>query len=125
MNIEEFYAVDPRRRSSGESDYGVWWTERNTRWPRYRVSYIQATGEVYAVALDAKMSKVEVLARVAPDSIKPGDVYTRTLNSILNGWAEECGLPDSLAWIRRRLQPYDDNGLECDCEADDAAVFEA
>lgn len=109
MNLAEFYAADPRRRGSGEADYGVWWTERGKPRPRYRVSYIQATGEVYAVALDAQMSKVEVLARVQPDSMKPGDVYYSTLDRILDGWAEECYLPDSLAWIRGRLHRETDS----------------
>ena len=95
-NIEAFYNDDPRRRLSGESDYGVWWTN-GPRWPTWRVSYIQATGEVYAVE-GIQGGRVEVLGVVPPDE---GRYYYHTLDKLLDGWAEEAGRP--LSWVRERL----------------------
>jgi len=98
VNIEEFYKEDPRRRASGEADYGVWW--RNERpFPRHRVSYIQATGEVYSVEL-MPGGAVDVLGQVEPDE---SDIYYRTLDGILDGWPEMCGTPNGLSWLRERL----------------------
>jgi len=92
-NIETFYDEDPQRRRSGESDYGVWWTNGG-RWPNWRVSYIQATGEVYAKSVEGP---VEILGIVPPD---PGPHYYRTLDKLLEGWSE-AGL--DLSWVRKRL----------------------
>jgi hypothetical protein len=97
-NIEVFYDDDPRRRRSGESDYGVWWTDGARRWPNWRVSYIQATGEVYAKSVNGP---VEILGVVPPD---PGQHYYRTLDKLLEGWSEG-GL--DLSWVRERLTAPD------------------
>ena len=49
-NIEDFYNDDPSRRTSPEADYGVHW--KLDGWEgSFRVSYVQNTGEVYAVHL--------------------------------------------------------------------------
>ena len=93
-NIEAFYDADPRRRHSGEADFGIWWTN-GPRWPNWRVSYIQATGEVYAVSAQGP---VEVLGTVPPDE---GPSYYRTLDNLLDGWSDEFGRP--LSWVRERL----------------------
>ena len=101
-NIEEFYAENEERRRSGEADYGVWWTEPGHSWPHWRVSYIQKTGEVYAVQLDGVGSsgKVELLGIVQADE---NSIYYQTLDRILAGWADICGGPGSLDWIRAKL----------------------
>lgn len=95
-NIEAFYSEDEARRRSGESDYGVWWTNEQ-RWPTWRVSYVQATGEVYAVQLQG-MGRVEVLGVVPPDQ---EEIYYRTLDKLLAGWSEEGAR--SISWVRERL----------------------
>lgn len=102
LRLDDFYHDDPRRCSSPEADYGVWWTEAPTAWPRWRVSYVKQTGEVYAVQME-EGGRVEVLAVVPPD---PDKIYYRTLDHILEGWAEHCGELGSLAWVRERLAPY-------------------
>jgi len=99
-SIEAFYDDDPRRRHSGECDYGVWWSEPEPDFPRYRVSYIEVTGEVYSVALRPGVDgPVFLLAVVPPDT---GRCYYETLDALLDGWAEHCG-PGGLSWVRERL----------------------
>ena len=98
--IEAFYEDNPARRSSGEADYGSWWTEAGKAYPKWRVSYIKATGEVYAVQL-FNPEKVELLGIIPPDD---GDIYYKTLDGVLAGWADVCGQPGSLDWIRQRVQ---------------------
>jgi len=100
-SIEEFYADNEVRRNSPEADYGVWWT--SPRDPGYwRVSYIQATGEVYAVLV--RGGTVEILGTVSPDTDAVGEVYYRYLNRILKGWADVCGTATSLEWVRRKIE---------------------
>lgn len=94
-NINAFYDDNPLRRRSGESDYGVWWR----KWGdlgHWRVSYIRATGEVYAV--ERPEGPVEILGTVPPDE---EGLYYRTLNKVLDGWA----LSENwyLSWVRDRL----------------------
>lgn len=98
LNIEAFYAQNEERRRSGEADYGVWWTEPGRDWPRWRVSYIQKTGEVYAVQLTG--GRVELLGVVSPDD---DHIYYHTLDHILEGWADVIHAPGSLDWVRARL----------------------
>ena len=104
-SIDAFYAADPRRRWSGEADYGVHW--RLAGWEyRWRVSYVQATGEIYAVHQGATIGPVFVLGTVEPDPVDERDrrsVYYATLDDMLSGWAEQCGGPDSLRWVKDRL----------------------
>lgn len=106
-SLEAFYDADPARRHSGEADYGVNWTN-GPRWPTWRVSYVQATGEVYATQLGqiGGQGRVEVLGIVPPD--QGGGLYYRTLDVILRGWADEPGLP--ISWVRERLEAYQEIG---------------
>ena len=107
-NIEAFYSENEARRRSPEADYGVWWHD-GVGTEFWRVSYVQATGEVYAV--NPWNGQVEVLGVVPPDleEFTPGGnrtsrlTYYRTLDRILDGWAEHCGKRNSLAWVREKL----------------------
>ena len=48
-SVDVFYAAGGERRTlSIEHDFGVMWREGTRRRPRYRVSWIEATGELYA-----------------------------------------------------------------------------
>lgn len=63
--LEDFYSANEARRRSREVAYGVWWV--NDRGAGHcRVSYVQATGEVYAVDLPGE-EFAEVLGVVPPD----------------------------------------------------------
>lgn len=99
--LTEFYMSEPARWGSGEADFGVFW--RDEYGQNYRVSYVQATGEVYALRLGYADTSVEVLAVVPPDSTEPGEVYYQTLEQVLAGWVNWIHKPNSLQWVRDRL----------------------
>lgn len=113
MTLEEFYSNNEARRRSPEADFGVWWRNGSSLEP-WRVSYIQATGEVYAVKQRGN-DEVQVLGVVPPDPDErrpqPGETrwnlrkgtYYRTLDRILEGWVEHCGQPRGLEWVREKL----------------------
>ena len=108
-SLENFYHSDPnpavvnRRFLSGEADYGVGWKLRG--WPgSWRVSYVQSTGEVYAVNND--VGRVMVLGIVPADTRAKGEIYYHTLDRILDGWPERCGTPSGLSWVIARLREW-------------------
>jgi len=98
-SIEAFYADKPERAQSGEADYGVWWTAPGLSWPKWRVSYVHKTGEVYAVQL-AGPGLLKILGIVPPDT--EGSYY-QTLDRILEGWADAIHKPGSLIWIEGKF----------------------
>jgi hypothetical protein len=97
-SIKAFYADRPERESSMECDYGVHWHDGRIRWPMWRVSYVQATGEIYAVRTGGRPELVKVLGVVAPDE---GRYYYRTLDRIFDGWADQAVC--RLSWAKARL----------------------
>ena len=108
QSLEAFYGEDETRRRSPEADYGCWWLNGANHFERWSVSYIQMTGEVYAKSNQRGI--VEVLGIVPPDpdvrhsnGLPYGKTYYRTLDKLLEGWAEHCGRPGGLEWIRERL----------------------
>ena len=106
QSLDEFYNADPRRLRSGEADYGVHWKMRD--WPgAWRVSYVQLTGEVYAVHGDGGNRPLFLLGTVKPDQpSSPQNTYYETLDRILEGWADQCASPGGLEWLRDRLKKY-------------------
>lgn len=102
-NLEAFYAQNEARRRSGEADYGVWWMEPERPRMYWRVSYVAATGEVYALQFAGAGGQVEVLGVFPPDE---GPNYYKGLDALLEGWADRCGQPGSLAWVKEKLAPY-------------------
>ena len=99
-SLQAYYDADPVRRHSGEADYGVHW--RLTGWPAFfRVSYVQATGEVYGVH---DRGEVLLLGVVPPDTLETGQIYYRTLDQLLEGWPVRCGRADGLSWVISRLR---------------------
>lgn len=108
-SLKDFYHLGPdrsacdRRFLSGEADYGVGW--RLKGWPgNWRVSYVQSTGEVYAVQNGD--GRVMVLGMVPADTLERGEIYHHTLDRILDGWAERCGQPNGLSWVIARLREW-------------------
>lgn len=100
-DLEAYYADDERRRLSPEANYGVWWQNfPGFREPSWRVSYVQATGEVYAV--ETRAGRVKILGTFPADDVAQGDVYYRGLDALLKGWEE---IPfKSLSWIVEKLE---------------------
>jgi hypothetical protein len=113
-DVEEFYSDDERRRRSPELDYGVWWRHRGIL---YRLTWVDATGELIAVQLSAP--RVHALTEPIGFAVIGGDagsVYVLgtiasrdAVEQLLDGWADICGHDDSLVWVRRQLA---DAGLE-------------
>jgi hypothetical protein len=101
--LEAFYNSAPpaQRRYSPELDFGVHWTdlplpgEIPAALPRWRVSWIEHTGEVYA----------------ARDAGGPVRVYGRIhgrnqIEVALDGWARHCGGRGSLWWLEQRMDAF-------------------
>ena len=106
-SLEAFYADDEARRRSGEADYGVWWSEPGVV-GNWRVSYVRDTGEIYATLLRGRgqHGRVDILAVVPPDEGRRYYESPEALNELLSGWADRCGRPDSLSWVRAQLKQY-------------------
>jgi len=109
MDIEEFYAADPRRRASAEVELGQDWLDESGR--RFELSWVEATGELYLMSepvepavedplgdvfvhLPTREVRVKVLARV-PDRLE--------LERLLAGWQDQMGRPGGLGWLSGRL----------------------
>lgn len=90
MKLNDFYKVDERKRSP-ELDFGVWW-RKGTNYPTYRVSWVENTGEVYAVNL--QNDDVDILGKVeGRDQVE----------AALEGWPEYCGPLFGFDWLKGRL----------------------
>lgn len=112
----DFEALEARHRSP-EWDYGVHWrlTDSGPDFPRYRLSWIVETGELYAVAQAGPDSKlVHVLGKIEKVGDYPypgtrdlrGDSWTRfsvnqDVERVLEGWADDP--QPSLDWVRIRV----------------------
>jgi hypothetical protein len=92
-SLSNFYTADSRRIDSRELDVGLWWRE-GLGDPLHRAAWVSDTGEFYLVRLappEQGGGEVEVLAVVEDHE---------RLESVLEGWREECGAPNSLTWLR-------------------------
>jgi hypothetical protein len=96
-SLDAFYEAGGERRTlSLEHDFGVMWLAGTRRRPRYRVSWIEATGELYALALSEfeHLQKVELL----------GIVDTQEhVEQLLSGWEALPFGESTLDWVRARL----------------------
>jgi hypothetical protein len=94
-SLSDFYGADLRRVDSRELDVGLWWRE-DADGPLHRAAWVNETGELYLVRLGPLQEgggEVEVLATVAERD---------RLESVLEGWREQCGGARSLTWLRGR-----------------------
>ena len=94
-SLRQFYAGRPDRAGSLESDYGVMWQWGVAQWPRWSVSYIRDTGELYAIR-QTPPQPVDVLAVIPPD---PGEVYYRTVEAVLDGYADPDRSGHQIGWL--------------------------
>jgi hypothetical protein len=95
-SVAEFHAAHPARGRSPELPYGRPWRTGGFG-PAYRVAWLRATGELFAVRLGPRGTgggRVEILAHV-PD----GGVLT----AMLAGWRDAVGTFDSMRWLRSRV----------------------
>ena len=110
--MESFY-VDRGGKSSPESDYGCHNVDDlgvnptdprpHRSWLRYRVSYVEKTGDFYAVALVggfAAGGHVILLGSVGPGHVEK-DVYAH-----FEDWAEGKGSGRPLSWFVERIRTF-------------------
>lgn len=76
-SIDEMYNEDPRRKSSGEVDFGVWWGSLFSE-ARYRVTWIEKTGEFYVINLWT--GEVQIADKKAPTR--------ESAELVMKGWEE-------------------------------------
>jgi hypothetical protein len=108
-SIEAFYAERGGERS-GESDFGVMWTEERKRFPAFRVSVVHDTGDVYAINMS--VGEVELLATLEHTKLCANlrnfahdaelCAYAHAERA-LDGWAETIHREGSIEWVRERL----------------------
>lgn len=96
---------EKKRARSGEVDYGVWWTLSGSEreFPRWRLSWIKDTGELYAC--QPAKDKLIVLG-VIPER--------QEVEQVLVGWSDsESEIYHNLKALARRieaLEPVQTNG---------------
>lgn len=96
------------RKTSPEADYGVHWHTRRRlgrAWSvPWRVSYVQATGEIYATPADGN-GPVRVLGVLQADhEFRPGQgVWYAQLDRVLEGWADPEVTGGWIGWVRGQL----------------------
>lgn len=91
-----------RRKLSPELDFGVNWYHASPReWPKWRISWIEKTGELYAT----NEREVEVLG-IVKDHMTLNQLHKKNLpyselkiEKVLKGWAEH----HELDWIRNKF----------------------
>lgn len=93
VTVEDFYKEDPRRKLSDELDYGGWWRDRGSD-RVHRVTLIEATGELIAVARGQTGDGAVELLGVIPSEDE--------VNRRLADWAYVGETVASLSWVRQR-----------------------
>ena len=111
MDIEEFYDADPRRRESEEIEFGREWSDASGM--RTELSWVAATGELYAMAEPAGSVEMDPVGDTRVDDL-PTEALTveilatvasrAEIDALLSGWegAMEQG-PNSIQWVRERI----------------------
>jgi hypothetical protein len=108
MRLAQFYAEKPIRERSPEWDFGVHWRNGARDWPRYRVSWIVRTGEVYAFAPQDDVILLGVVPSVGEypyaGTMENWAAFKneQPIERLMKGWAEESN--PQLDWVRRRLE---------------------
>jgi hypothetical protein len=95
-SLEEFFAQRPERRDSPQVEFGIMWREGTRKQPRYRVAWLEATGELYSLGLSEHepLCKVELLGQVR---------NRETLEMALSGWEALPYAETTLEWVRTQI----------------------
>lgn len=79
------WIAEPARTRSPEIDYGCWWVLKDPRdFPRWRVSLIVNTGEVYAVQLEVHRPDKFILL----GCLTPSEESRAEMEHVMEGWAD-------------------------------------
>ena len=114
MNIENFYNADPRRRHSEELEFGTDWLEGGAR---TQVSWVEATGELYAMRDPLGGLQTDVIGDMRVTPVAGEELTVEVLGvvsgrdgiaAVMSGW--EAAMPagdNSLSWVRDRIANAD------------------
>jgi hypothetical protein len=109
VDLEQFYNEDPRRRHSEELEFGREWT---THGGRCEVSWIEATGEVYAMVEPTAQYWADGLGGTHKGAMETSDLVVEligvvpgrpAIESVMSGWEQAMPGEDSLNWVRQRV----------------------
>ena len=114
MDLEQFYDADPRRRHSEELEFGTDWHEGRAR---TQVSWVEATGELYAMRDPLGGLATDVIGDMRATPVSDEQLTIEVLGTVpgreavvavMSGWehAMPAG-PDSLSWVRDRVAHTD------------------
>ncbi len=111
MDIEEFYSADERRRQSAEFEFGNNWFDN--RGNRYELSWVEATGELYAMLERAPEADTWTpFGDIEVEDVKVDSLVVTVLavipsrdavEQLLDGWAAHMEEPDGVHWVAERL----------------------
>ena len=93
-SVIDFAGADARRLTSRERDLGLVWRDGERL---FRAALVEDTRELYVVQLGLPADgggHVQVLGTVAEEA---------DVDEMLDGWREAARRPDSLRWLRARL----------------------
>lgn len=81
----QVWMAEPGRARSLEVDYGCWWTLKSPNdFPRWRVSLLIGTGEVYAVQLEGHRPDTFIIL----GHLTPGEESRAEMERAMEGWAD-------------------------------------
>ena len=110
MDLKDFYDADPRRRASEELEFGSDWSDGGAR---TQVSWIEATGELYAMRDPLGSLVTDVIGDTRASPVADKDLTVEPLGTVpgraaveavMSGWETAMASgPDSLAWVRERI----------------------
>jgi hypothetical protein len=110
MDIEEFYDADPRRRQSGEIEFGRDWSD--DAGGRAEVSWVADTGELYLMQEPIEPLYSDGVGDIEVQPVRMSDMTVEVLavvasreavDAMLDGWQQAMGTPNSVAWVRDRV----------------------
>ena len=109
MDLQQFYDEDPRRRRSEELEFGRDWNDDGGR---YEVSWVEDTGEVYAMSepsggivtdpigdnIVTNVSEHQLIVTIL--GLVPG---RDAIAAVMHGWEDAMSGGAGLEWVRRRI----------------------
>ena len=110
MDIEQFYDADPRRRESGEIEFGREWSDGAGG--RCELSWVVDTGELYLMAEPIEPLYSDGIGDIEVQPVRTEDVTVEilavvpareALDAMLDGWQDAMTGPNSIAWVRDRV----------------------
>jgi hypothetical protein len=112
MDIEQFYDQNEQRRSSAEVEFGSNW--RNARGYVFKLSWVEATGELYVMAAPYGEIIEEPVLGDAVGFSEPMEALTvqvvgtfaklEEVEEKLTGWQDVMEKDRSMGWLQDRLE---------------------